>query len=40
VCVENLEGYDRIAQYYFRPGGTIVKLTGEEVIVTTTLIVT
>jgi hypothetical protein len=20
VCVQNLEGYDRIAQYYFRPG--------------------
>jgi hypothetical protein len=20
VCVENLEGYDRIAQYYFCPG--------------------
>ena len=20
MCVENLEGYDRIAQYYFRPG--------------------
>ena len=20
VCIHNLEGYDRIAQYYFRPG--------------------
>jgi hypothetical protein len=40
VRVENLEGYDRIAQYYFRPGEYDSEVDGSGDIVTMTLIVT
>ena len=30
VCVANLHGYDRIAQYYFRPGEYDSEVDGDD----------